>query len=68
MNKDDTTRTKGFIYKTAGVWHPDEKILIGLILHGDAKVPDTRLWMFGRNGLGTNGDDMRDATFCQRTC
>ena len=68
MNKDDTTRTKGFINETTGMRHPDEKILIGLILNGDAEVPDTRLRMFGRDGFGTNGDDVRDATFCQRTC
>ena len=68
MNKDDTTRTKGFINETTGMRHPDEEIFIGLILNGDAEVPDTRLRMFGRDGLGTNGDDVRDATFCQRTC
>jgi len=67
MNKDDTTRTKGFINKTTGMRHPYEKIFIGLILDGDAEVPYTRLRVFGRDGLGTNRDDMRDATFCQRT-
>jgi hypothetical protein len=67
MDKDDTTRTKGFIDETTGMRHPYEDIFVGVILNGDAEVPYARLRVFGRDGLGTNRDDVRDATFCQRT-
>jgi len=66
MNEDDTARTKGFVDKAAGMRHPYQEILVGMILNGDAVVPYTRVRMFGRDGFGANRNNMRNASLCQR--
>ena len=66
MNEDDTARTKGFVDKAAGMRHPDEEILIRVVVNWDAEVPYTRVRMFGRNGFSTNRNNMRNAALCQR--
>jgi hypothetical protein len=66
MNEDDTARTKGFIDKAAGMRHPNEEILVRVVLNGDTKVPYTRVRMFGGDGFGANRNNMCNAALCQR--
>jgi hypothetical protein len=66
MNEDYTARTKGFIDKAAGMRHPNEEVLVRVILNGDTEVPYTRVWMFGRDGFGANRNNVCNTALCQR--
>ena len=66
MDEDHTASAEGLIDKTADRGHPDKKIFVMRILNGDTHVPNTRLRVLSRDGFGANGDNMCDATLCQR--
>jgi len=67
MNKDDAASTKRFVNEAAGMWHPDEKILVWLVFNGYTQVPYARLWMMSGDWFRANRDDMCNTPFCQRT-
>ena len=45
MNKDDTASTERFVDEAAGMWHPDQKILVRQVFNGHTQVPYAGLWM-----------------------
>ena len=60
MDEDDAAGPDCFVDEAAGSGEPDEEVLVLEVLDWDAEVPDAGLGMLGRDGIGADGDDVRD--------
>lgn len=66
VHKDHPARVYGLLDEAACGGEVDEQVGVVHILDTDAEVADTRSRVVGRNGLGTNGHNVRYASVRER--